>query len=225
MLANFAALVKKGKKNEENFDESDQKQPVGKKEKSKQPEPVVGGKKADKEIPKKVEKEVFSDEDDDKKKKGKKKGKAGKGGKEKEKEEETKEKDKKEGGKKEKDVKNKEKNTKKNKKQKKEEDEDEEPEDEEEKKEEEENEEEGEKEVKGSGEPTIPVKIMDEYIYEAFMNAIRMSITEKDLPMDSSVFYASHMLLCKKENILIDLKNSSYKKVAKYDFFIHNIFF
>ena len=128
----------------------------------------------------------------------------------KEKEEETKE-GKKDAKNKEKEVKGKEKDNKKGKKPKKDEDDEDEAEDEEEKKEEE-GEEEGDKDTKG-GEPAIPIKIMDEYIYEAFMNAIRMSITEKDLPMDASVFYASHMLLCKKENIMIDLKNSSYKKV------------
>jgi translation initiation factor 2D len=57
---------------------------------------------------------------------------------------------------------------------------------------------------------------MDEYINEAFMNALKMSVTDKDLPLDSSVFYQNHMLLAKNSNVNIDLKNSSYKKIGKF---------
>ena len=40
----------------------------------------------------------------------------------------------------------------------------------------------------------MPTKIMDEYIYEAFMNALKVSLSDKDLPIDVSVFYSAHML-------------------------------
>ena len=62
----------------------------------------------------------------------------------------------------------------------------------------------------------MPTKIMDEYVYEAFMNALKVSISDKDLPIDSSAFYSSHMLQCKREGVMIDLKCSSYKKIGKF---------
>ena len=57
---------------------------------------------------------------------------------------------------------------------------------------------------------------MDEYINEAFLNALKLSVTDKDLPLDSSVFYQNHLLLAKNPNVSIDLKNSTYKKIGKF---------
>eukprot|EP01016_Furgasonia_blochmanni_P000252 TRINITY_DN1001_c0_g1_i1.p1 TRINITY_DN1001_c0_g1~~TRINITY_DN1001_c0_g1_i1.p1 ORF type:complete len:729 (-),score=327.94 TRINITY_DN1001_c0_g1_i1:179-2275(-) len=62
----------------------------------------------------------------------------------------------------------------------------------------------------------IPTKIMDEYLMEAFFTALKISVKDKDLPMDASVFQNDHLLLCKPENVILDMKNSSYKKLGKF---------
>ena len=74
----------------------------------------------------------------------------------------------------------------------------------------------GKKEEEETKTGEIPTKIMDEYIFESFMNALKVSLSDKDLPIDASVFYSSHMLQCKKEGIMIDLKFSTYKKIGKF---------
>ena len=50
---------------------------------------------------------------------------------------------------------------------------------------------------------------------EAFLNAVKLGIKEKQLPIDASVFYSTLMLVYKKDNVILDLKNSSYKKIGK----------
>lgn len=57
---------------------------------------------------------------------------------------------------------------------------------------------------------------MDEFIHEAFFNSIKLAIKEKMTPMDSSVFYSNYMLLYKNEDVTLDLKHSSYKKIGKF---------
>jgi hypothetical protein len=51
---------------------------------------------------------------------------------------------------------------------------------------------------------------------EAFMNALILSINSCELPIDGSKFYQNHMLLCKREHVKLDLKNSSHKKIGKF---------
>jgi translation initiation factor 2D len=58
-------------------------------------------------------------------------------------------------------------------------------------------------------------KITDNYIFEAFMNCLKMVVCDKELPMDPSVLW-NHMLGCKNQKISLDIKNSSYKKIGKF---------
>jgi len=57
---------------------------------------------------------------------------------------------------------------------------------------------------------------MDEYIRESFLNAVILSIDDKSMPLDPSVLYSNHMVLCKPDNVTLDIKNSSYKKIGKF---------
>ena len=57
---------------------------------------------------------------------------------------------------------------------------------------------------------------MDEFIQEAFFNSIKLAIKEKMTPMDSSVLYSNFMLLYKNDEVTLDLKHSSYKKIGKF---------
>jgi hypothetical protein len=61
------------------------------------------------------------------------------------------------------------------------------------------------------------VKEMDEKLMEAFLNACKVSITEKDLPLEPGKLWASHMLKCRADEASeIDFKDSSYKKIGKF---------
>jgi hypothetical protein len=51
---------------------------------------------------------------------------------------------------------------------------------------------------------------------EAFLNAVYISDAQKELPIDGSNFYQNHMLLCKRENVQLDMKNSTFKKIGKF---------
>jgi len=57
---------------------------------------------------------------------------------------------------------------------------------------------------------------MDEYLVDAFMTALKISVNDKDLPLDAGQFYSDHMLPCKRENVFLDIKNSSHKKLGKF---------
>ncbi|CAD8149990.1 unnamed protein product [Paramecium pentaurelia] len=57
---------------------------------------------------------------------------------------------------------------------------------------------------------------MDEYIKESFLNACKIGINDKQLPIEGQVFYEKFMLAFKKPGIELDLKNSSYQKIGKF---------
>jgi len=57
---------------------------------------------------------------------------------------------------------------------------------------------------------------MDEYLIEAFLTSLKISLNDKDLPMDAGEFYSNHLRPCKREGVFIDLKNTSYKKISKF---------
>ncbi len=87
--------------------------------------------------------------------------------------------------------------------------------------EEEEEEQEEEKKVdtgKGGakGGAAIPTKIMEEYLMEAFLTALKVSLDEKDLPIDGQEFFSKHMNPCRREGVNLDLKNTSYQKMGKF---------
>ncbi|CAD8055064.1 unnamed protein product [Paramecium sonneborni] len=62
----------------------------------------------------------------------------------------------------------------------------------------------------------VPTKVMDEYIKESFLNACKIGINDKQLPIEGQVFYEKYMLAFKKPGIELDLKNSSYQKIGKF---------
>jgi hypothetical protein len=56
---------------------------------------------------------------------------------------------------------------------------------------------------------------MDQFIMEAFLNSLKVGIKDKSLPIDASVFYSNYMLLYKREDVILEFKNSSFKKLGK----------
>lgn len=59
-------------------------------------------------------------------------------------------------------------------------------------------------------------KEMDDNIMEAFLNAIKISVDDKELPINTSVFWEEHILACANPDYVLDLKKSSFKKKGKF---------
>lgn len=57
---------------------------------------------------------------------------------------------------------------------------------------------------------------MDQYLKECFLNAIKLSRVESELPIDSGRFYMDFMLLARPEGVKLEVKDSSYKKLGKF---------
>ena len=62
----------------------------------------------------------------------------------------------------------------------------------------------------------ISAKLMDQYLKESFLNAIKLSKVEGELPIDSGRFYMDYMLLARPEGVKLEIKDSSYKKLGKF---------
>lgn len=67
--------------------------------------------------------------------------------------------------------------------------------------------------------PEAPVQMTpqqtDKLIIDAFLNAVKTSLTDDQLPIENSALWTHHMLLCTAENQLPDIKNSTFKKMGK----------
>lgn len=61
-------------------------------------------------------------------------------------------------------------------------------------------------------------KKMDQFIMEAFLNAVKISIDFKnDLPIETGKLWLEHIVPCKGPDCdNLDLKLSSYKKIGKF---------
>jgi len=57
---------------------------------------------------------------------------------------------------------------------------------------------------------------MDAWIKESFFNALKLSLKDKDFPMEAGTIWSGHMILCKPPGKNIELKHSSYKKLGKF---------
>lgn len=57
---------------------------------------------------------------------------------------------------------------------------------------------------------------MDEHLKEAFLNVLKLSKVEGELPIDSGRFYIDYMLLARSEGVKLDVKDSSFKKLGKF---------
>lgn len=68
----------------------------------------------------------------------------------------------------------------------------------------------------GDEEEKVSPEVMDEYLMEAFLTALKISLDEKELPLDGGEFYSNHVLPCKREGVYIDIKGTTYKKLGKF---------
>lgn len=65
-------------------------------------------------------------------------------------------------------------------------------------------------------EPSVTPKQMDKQIKEAFLNCLKLSVQDRDLPIESGKIWSHHMILCKPEDQTLDFKLSGYKKLGKF---------
>ena len=78
------------------------------------------------------------------------------------------------------------------------------------------NDDENEEEKKSEDPNKISPQQMDEYLMEAFLTALRISVKDKDLPIEAGEFLNNHVLACKREGVFIEMKGTTYKKVGKF---------
>ena len=51
---------------------------------------------------------------------------------------------------------------------------------------------------------------------DAFLTALKISVTDKMLPMESKTLQEKHMELCTPEGIVLDFKNTSWTKISTF---------
>ncbi|XP_064605248.1 eukaryotic translation initiation factor 2D-like [Liolophura sinensis] len=57
---------------------------------------------------------------------------------------------------------------------------------------------------------------MDEFLFEAFMTALKTKVKKSDLPLLTSNLYRNLMLPCSTRKDILDVKKSTYKKLSKF---------
>uniref|UniRef100_A0A1D1XK90 Eukaryotic translation initiation factor 2D n=1 Tax=Anthurium amnicola TaxID=1678845 RepID=A0A1D1XK90_9ARAE len=57
---------------------------------------------------------------------------------------------------------------------------------------------------------------VDTLLDKCLLQALHVSVKEKDLPMPGSTLWSSHVLPCRPSGITLDIKKSSYKKLSKW---------
>ena len=78
---------------------------------------------------------------------------------------------------------------------------------------------EDDEETKEGDENKISAKEMDKQLMDAFLNCLILSLKEDDLPIENANLWNNHILPCRNPGVVLDIKNSSYKKLGK--FFAH----
>ena len=56
----------------------------------------------------------------------------------------------------------------------------------------------------------------DEQVISVFFQALRTRVKDRDLPMLASHFYAAHMLAARPPGTVVDLRHSTFKKLAGF---------
>lgn len=57
---------------------------------------------------------------------------------------------------------------------------------------------------------------MDQQFKEAFLNALKLSKVEAQLPIDTGRFFIDFMLLARPPGVKLEIKDTSYKKLGKF---------
>jgi translation initiation factor 2D len=62
----------------------------------------------------------------------------------------------------------------------------------------------------------VSTKEMDKHLMEAFLNCLIISLDEDDLPIENANLWNNHLLPCRTPGTVLDIKNTSFKKLAKF---------
>ncbi|KAL0314038.1 UNVERIFIED_CONTAM: Eukaryotic translation initiation factor 2D [Sesamum angustifolium] len=62
----------------------------------------------------------------------------------------------------------------------------------------------------------LSVEDVDALLDKCLLQALHTTVKDKDLPMPGSILWSSHVLPCRPSGITLDIKKSSYKKLAKW---------
>lgn len=57
---------------------------------------------------------------------------------------------------------------------------------------------------------------VDAYLDKCLLQALHMTVKDKDLPMPGSTLWSNHILPCRPSGITLDIKKSSHKKLSKW---------
>jgi hypothetical protein len=57
---------------------------------------------------------------------------------------------------------------------------------------------------------------MDQHFKEAFLNVLKLTKVEAELPIDSGRFFSDYMLLARPEGVKLEIKDTTYKKLGKF---------
>lgn len=57
---------------------------------------------------------------------------------------------------------------------------------------------------------------MDQYFKEAFLNVLKLSKVEAELPIDSGRFFSDFMVLARSDDNKLEIKDSSFKKLGRF---------
>ena len=57
---------------------------------------------------------------------------------------------------------------------------------------------------------------MDQYFKQAFLNVLKLSKVEAELPIDSGRFFSDYMVLARTDGTKLQIKDSSFKKLGRF---------
>lgn len=71
-------------------------------------------------------------------------------------------------------------------------------------------------ESNNEGHHSLSVEEVDALLDKCLLQALHMTIKEKDLPIPGSILWSNHVLPCRPPGITLDIKKSSHKKLSKW---------
>ncbi|GAB2271114.1 hypothetical protein Dimus_005962 [Dionaea muscipula] len=66
------------------------------------------------------------------------------------------------------------------------------------------------------GQPSMLAEDVDELLDKCLLQALHMTVKDKDLPMPGSTLWSNHVLPCRPMGVTLDIKKSSFKKLSKW---------
>ncbi|XP_020537372.1 eukaryotic translation initiation factor 2D isoform X2 [Jatropha curcas] len=71
-------------------------------------------------------------------------------------------------------------------------------------------------ESNAEGQHMLSTTDVDAYLDKCLLQALHMTVKDKDLPMPGSTLWSNHVLPCRPSGVMLDIKKSSHKKLSKW---------